>query len=46
VKKEYGVPMSDISITEEYERMVDNPNIRKTKINARKLFQNHCGNPV
>ncbi|ATW58652.1 hypothetical protein SEA_ZION_75 [Corynebacterium phage Zion] len=39
VEKEYGVPMSDISITEEYERMVDNPNIRKTKINARKLFQ-------
>lgn len=39
VEKEYGIPMSDISITEEYERMVDNPNIRKTKINARKLFQ-------
>ena len=39
VEKEYGVPMSEISITEEYERMVDNPNIRKTKINARKLFQ-------
>lgn len=39
VEKEYGVPMSDISVTEEYERMVDNPNIKKTKINARKLFQ-------
>ena len=38
VEREYGVPFSEISVTEEYERMVDNPNIRKTKINARKLF--------
>ena len=35
----YGVPMSDISITEHYQDMVDNPNIRKKKINARNLFQ-------
>jgi len=35
----YGVPMSDISITEHYQEMVDNPNIRKKKINARNLFQ-------
>ena len=38
VQKEYGVPFTEISVTQEYERMVDNPNIRKTKINARKLF--------
>ena len=35
----YGVPMSDLSITEHYQDMVDNPNIRKKKINARQLFQ-------
>jgi ribonucleoside-diphosphate reductase alpha chain len=35
----YGVPMSDLSITEHYQDMVDNPNIRKKKINARNLFQ-------
>lgn len=35
----YGVPMSDISVTEKYQEMVDNPNIRKKKINARHLFQ-------
>jgi len=35
----YGVPMSDLSITEHYYDMVDNPNIRKKKINARALFQ-------
>ena len=38
VEREYGVPFTDISVTQEDERMVDNPNIRKTKINARKLF--------
>nr|WP_250638289.1 hypothetical protein [Spiroplasma clarkii] len=31
--------MSDISITAEYENMLNNPNIKKTFINARKLFQ-------
>jgi len=35
----YGVPMSDLSITEHYQEMVDNANIRKKKINARHLFQ-------
>lgn len=38
VERVYGKPMSDISITEHYEEMVDNPNIRKSKINARELF--------
>ena len=39
VERVYGVPMSDISITEKYQEMVDNAEIRKKKINARHLFQ-------
>lgn len=39
IAKVYGKPMSDISISEEYEAMVNNPAIKKTFINARKLFQ-------
>lgn len=39
VEREYGVPFSDISITEKYEEMVDNPRIRKDKIAARALLQ-------
>jgi len=35
----YGVPMSDLSVTEKYEEMVDNPHIRKSKIKARDFFQ-------
>ncbi|WP_027120197.1 class 1b ribonucleoside-diphosphate reductase subunit alpha [[Mycoplasma] testudinis] len=38
VKKVYGKPMSDISITEEYDNMLANPKIKKTYINARKFF--------
>ena len=39
VERVYGVPMADISITEKYEEMVDNPEIKKTKMNARHLLQ-------
>ena len=39
VERVYGTPMSDISITEKYREMVENPDIRKTKIKARRLFQ-------
>lgn len=39
VERVYGVPFSDISITEKYYEMVDNPKIRKKKIDARKIFQ-------
>ncbi|MCD9146959.1 class 1b ribonucleoside-diphosphate reductase subunit alpha [Pseudophaeobacter flagellatus] len=39
VQKVYGVPLSDISVTEKYHEMVDNPKIRKKKINARAFFQ-------
>lgn len=35
----YKKPFSEISITEKYYEMVDNPKIRKKKINARKFFQ-------
>src|SRR5699024_5109459 len=37
VEKEYGVPFSYVDITKEYDNMVKNPNIRKTKIRAREL---------
>lgn len=39
VQKVYGVPFSEISVTEKYKEMVDNPKIKKTKIKARELFQ-------
>lgn len=39
IKKEYGKRMSEISITDMYYDLLDNPNIRKLKrINARKLY--------
>jgi ribonucleoside-diphosphate reductase alpha chain len=37
VEREYGVPFSYVDITKEYDNMVQNPNIRKTKIKARDL---------
>ena len=39
VERVYGKPMSDISVTELYQGMVDDPRIRKTKIKARELFE-------
>ncbi len=39
VERVYGVPFADISVTEKYREMVDDPRIHKTKINARKFFQ-------
>lgn len=39
IQKIYGKAMSDISITEKYYEMIDNPKIKKTYINARKFFQ-------
>jgi ribonucleoside-diphosphate reductase alpha chain len=39
VERIYGKPMSDISVTELYQEMVDNPEIRKSKIKARDLLQ-------
>ncbi|WP_226554678.1 class 1b ribonucleoside-diphosphate reductase subunit alpha [Celeribacter naphthalenivorans] len=39
VEKVYGVPFSEISVTEKYEEMVDDKRIHKKKINARTFFQ-------
>jgi len=39
VEKVYGISMSDISITEKYQEMVDDARIKKTKIKAREFFQ-------
>ncbi|WP_440708316.1 class 1b ribonucleoside-diphosphate reductase subunit alpha [Herbiconiux sp. YIM B11900] len=39
VEKVYGLPFGDISVTEKYREMVDDPRIRKTKIKAREFFQ-------
>jgi ribonucleoside-diphosphate reductase, alpha subunit len=39
VQKVYGVPFSEISVTEKYEEMVADKRIRKKKINAREFFQ-------
>ncbi|AVK61911.1 ribonucleotide-diphosphate reductase subunit alpha [Lactobacillus sp. CBA3605] len=37
VEREYGVPFSYVDITKEYDNMVKNPNIKKTKLKARDL---------
>ncbi|WP_427018108.1 class 1b ribonucleoside-diphosphate reductase subunit alpha [Pseudarthrobacter sp. P1] len=39
VEKVYGMPFSDISVTEKYYEMVDDSRIKKTKIKAREFFQ-------
>ena len=39
VERVYGVPFSEISVTEKYHEMVDDGRIRKSKINARQFFQ-------
>jgi ribonucleoside-diphosphate reductase alpha chain len=39
VERVYGVPFSKVDITAEYDNMVNNPDIKSTKINARKFFQ-------
>lgn len=39
IERVYGVPFSEISVTEKYAEMVDDKRIRKKKINARAFFQ-------
>lgn len=39
VERVYGKPFSDISVTEKYREMVDDPRISKKKISARRFFQ-------
>lgn len=38
IMKEYGVHMTDISITERYDELVANENIKKYKVNAADIF--------
>lgn len=37
VEREYGVPFSYVDITKEYDNLVNNPRIKKSKIQAREL---------
>ncbi|MFP7707575.1 class 1b ribonucleoside-diphosphate reductase subunit alpha [Trueperella sp. LYQ141] len=39
IERVYGVPFTEISISEKYYEMVDDKRIRKSKINARHFFQ-------
>ena len=39
VQRVYGVPMSEISVSDKYDEMVNNKSIKKFKINAREFFQ-------
>jgi ribonucleoside-diphosphate reductase alpha chain len=39
VERVYGVPFADISVTEKYHEMVDDPRIKKSKMKARDFFQ-------
>ncbi|WP_067779946.1 class 1b ribonucleoside-diphosphate reductase subunit alpha [Actinomyces vulturis] len=39
VERVYGVPFSEISVSEKYHEMVDDSRIRKSKVKARKFFQ-------
>ncbi|MBP8098866.1 MAG: class 1b ribonucleoside-diphosphate reductase subunit alpha [Acinetobacter sp.] len=39
VERVYGIPMSEISISDKYYEMVNNKSIKKFKINAREFFQ-------
>ncbi|MNS49309.1 Ribonucleoside-diphosphate reductase subunit alpha [compost metagenome] len=39
VERVYGVPFSEISVSEKYREMVDDKRIRKSRINAREFFQ-------
>ncbi|WP_406604863.1 class 1b ribonucleoside-diphosphate reductase subunit alpha [Corynebacterium kroppenstedtii] len=39
VERVYGKPFSDIGISEHYDEMVEDPRIKKSKINARQFFQ-------
>lgn len=39
VAREYGKPLSDLSVTEHYDDLVANPRIKKTTISAREFFR-------
>lgn len=39
VEREYGKPLSDLSVSEHYDDLVANPRIRKTRLSAREFFK-------
>lgn len=39
VEREYGVPLSDLSVNDRYDELVANPRIGKTQISARDFFK-------
>lgn len=39
VEREYGTPFAYVNVNREYSKMVDNPRIRKTKIDAREFLR-------
>ncbi|MCC3252307.1 ribonucleotide-diphosphate reductase subunit alpha, partial [Serratia marcescens] len=39
VERVYGVPVSEIAVSEKYREMVADKRIRKSRINAREFFQ-------
>lgn len=39
VERKYGKPFTDVVISDVYRELVDDPGVRKTKINARRFFQ-------
>lgn len=39
VYKEYGIHLDEMNITEMYDELVNNPNVRKDKLNPRKLLE-------
>lgn len=39
IERVYGVPFTEINVTEKYREMVNDRRIRKTKMNARQFFQ-------
>ncbi|MER7849657.1 class 1b ribonucleoside-diphosphate reductase subunit alpha [Kitasatospora sp. NPDC096077] len=39
VEREYGKPLSDLSVSDHYRELVANPRIRKTTISAREFFK-------
>src|SRR6218665_3293775 len=39
VERVYGVAFGDISVSDHYREMVDDPRIKKSKVNAREFFQ-------
>jgi len=39
IERVYGIPMGDLDITKHYQELINNPNIKKKRINGRVLLQ-------